>query len=80
MSCEKILDEICAELAEDIDSDVCQRLKQHLTECPECARQLQTMRSTVHLFALLKEKEVPEKIHERLAMVLNIPCEEITNR
>ncbi len=76
MSCEKILDEICAELAEDINSDVCQRLKQHLKECPECAQQLQAMRSTVHLFTLLKDKEVPEKIHERLAMILNLPCKE----
>jgi hypothetical protein len=74
MACDKILNEICAELAEDIDSEVCTRLKVHLQECPHCAQQLQAMRITVHLFHCLDDKEVPVQIHERLTRLLNLPA------
>ncbi len=80
MVCEKIIEQICAELAEDIDVEVCQKVKAHLLTCPECAQQLQAMRMTVHLYALLGEREVPQKIHERLALLLNLPCAESGKR
>jgi len=72
MTCDKILQEICAELSEDIDSQVCDRLRNHLQECPHCARQLSAVRTTVHLYHCLGEQEVPLPIHARLARMLNL--------
>jgi hypothetical protein len=72
MSCDKILQEICAELSEDVDSQVCERLRSHLQECPQCSQQLSSMRTTVHLYHCLGEQEVPRQIHQRLAKMLNL--------
>ena len=73
MVCDKILLEICADLAEDIGSELCARLREHLQNCPNCTRQLSTMRTTIHLYHCLGEREVPHSIHERLARLLNLP-------
>ena len=73
MLCHEILQEICADLAEDIDSELCARLREHLQNCPSCARQLSTMRTTVQLYHCLGQQEVPQPIHERLARRLNLP-------
>ncbi|HNW58759.1 MAG TPA: hypothetical protein PKI62_03690 [bacterium] len=73
MQCDKILREICNDLAEDIDSEVCGRLRSHLQECPDCTRQLSAMRTTIHLYHCLGEQEVPEAMHQRLAALLNLP-------
>lgn len=78
MKCEKVLQQICAELAEDADSEICARLRNHLQECPNCSRQLSSMRTTIHLYHCLGEKEVPAQIHHRLAMLLNLPEEPAT--
>ncbi|HNY92075.1 MAG TPA: hypothetical protein PKM23_11180 [bacterium] len=70
---DEILLEICADLAENIDSELCARLREHLQNCPNCARQFSTMRTTIHLYHCLGEQEVPPAIHERLARLLNLP-------
>lgn len=72
MKCETILKQVCNELAEDIDSEVCDRLRRHLQTCPECSRQITAMRTAIHLYQGLGEQEVPAPIHNRLAAVLNL--------
>jgi len=71
MECERFLKEICNELSEDIDSEVCERLRLHLESCSDCRQQLAAMRNTVKLFHCLKAEEVPQQIHARLAVLLN---------
>lgn len=72
MACDKILHDICFELAENIDSELCSRLVTHLQECPHCSGQLSAMRNTVHLYHALAEPEVPPEIHARLTQLLNL--------
>lgn len=70
--CEKVLQQLCDDLAEDINSELCAQLKQHLQDCEDCRMQLQSMRSVVKLFQCLKEKDVPPDIHQRLVKLLNV--------
>lgn len=71
--CADVLQRLCDELAEDIDSELCVELKKHLEECEECRTQLESMRTLVHLFRSLQEKEVPQAVHQRLLTLLNVP-------
>jgi len=71
--CEKFLEQICTDLSENIDSKLCQQLREHLEECEVCRREVESLRDTVHVFQCLKEKAVPRDIHERLHKLLNVP-------
>ncbi|MBD3377403.1 hypothetical protein GF406_20415 [candidate division KSB1 bacterium] len=73
MHCHNILDRLCDDLAEDIDSELCQELKYHLETCESCRSQLGSVRKTVQLFRCLQEKEVPSIVHSRLLTLLNLP-------
>jgi hypothetical protein len=72
MECEKILQQLCTELAEDINSEVCEEIRHHLQSCRACCEQLQSVRSTVALYRCLKEQDVPQAIHHRLMALLNV--------
>jgi anti-sigma factor (TIGR02949 family) len=72
MGCDKILQQICDELAEDIHSEVCESIRQHLATCPHCSQQLSSMRTVVQLYRCVKEQEVPSDIHQRLLTLLNV--------
>ncbi len=72
MDCEQVLKQICDDLAENINSEVCTAIKKHLQTCEACQQQIKSMRNTVNLFRCLDEKEVPSRIHERLVKVLNV--------
>ena len=70
--CEKLLKRVCDDLSENINSDLCQQLRNHLEDCEDCRNQVETMRETVTLYQCLKEKKVPHDIHERLVKMLNV--------
>ncbi|MBN1540728.1 zf-HC2 domain-containing protein [candidate division KSB1 bacterium] len=73
MDCNKIIDRICEDLSEDIDSELCQQLRTHLQECASCRTQVESMRLTVSLYRCLQQKDVPAAVHNRLLTLLNIP-------
>jgi hypothetical protein len=73
MNCDQVLKLLCDDLAEDINSEVCQKIKKHLQTCNNCQNQLNSVRNTVNLFKCLEEKDVPANIHERLSKLLNLP-------
>ncbi|RPH95197.1 MAG: hypothetical protein EHM72_15140 [Calditrichaeota bacterium] len=70
--CEKVLQQICDDLAENIHSPLCQKLRAHLDECDDCRQQVQSMRSAIKLYQCLKDKDVPADIHKRLITLLNV--------
>ena len=70
--CEELLKRVCDDLSENINSDLCQKLRDHLQDCDDCRNQVETMRETVSLYQCLKEKKVPRDIHERLLKMLNV--------
>ena len=70
--CNKIIERVCGDLAEDINSPLCSELKAHLEECDQCMQKIETMRGAVNLFQCLEKRQVPVEIHERLAKLLNV--------
>ena len=72
MNCEKIVKQLCDELAEDVNSEVCLKIRQHLENCCDCRNQLASVRNTVNLFRCLEQRDVPENIHARLVQLLNV--------
>jgi len=72
MDCDQVLQQICDDLAENINSEVCAAIKKHLRTSDACRHHIKSMRNTVNMFRCLDEKEVPSQIHERLVKVLNV--------
>ena len=73
MDCNKVLERLCDDIADDIDAKLCQELALHIEKCEFCQNQLGSVKSTVKLFQCLKDQDVPETVHSRLAMLLNLP-------
>ena len=72
MDCENLLNQICDELAEDINSEVCESIRQHLESCEVCRTQVTSMQKAVLLFRCLEDKNVPPATHQRLLKLLNV--------
>jgi len=70
--CEKLLKRLCDDMAENVNSELCADLKEHLETCEDCRNQVESVRGTVNLYHCLKEKRVPRDIHERLFKLLNV--------
>ena len=70
--CEKLVEKVCQDLSEDINSELCSQFKDHLADCEDCRNQVESLKGTVNLFHCLKEKKVPHEIHERLFKLLNM--------
>ena len=70
--CEKLIKQVCDDLSEDINSELCAQLKEHLDDCEDCRNQVESMKGTVNLFQCLKEKKVPQDMHDRLFKMLNV--------
>lgn len=70
--CKHFLDQVCDELAESIDTPLCQEMKEHLEHCTECCISLESMRLTVHLFRQLYDENVPERIDTNLWIKLGL--------
>ena len=76
-NCEHILEEICGVLCEDINSDLCTEIKEHLKTCPKCSAYVASIKRTIGLVKCMKvEEEVPEDIHNRLQKMLEKNCYE----
>ena len=73
MPCPDIFNRLCDELGENIDSELCQELKDHIDNCEDCRCCLESIKNTVHLFQQQPDKEVPADVTERLFKALD--CE-----
>jgi len=71
-NCFKTIDQICDALGENIDSELCQEIKQHLDSCPRCCAQVDSLRKTVHLYQNMENIDVPSTVDKRLWKVLNL--------
>ena len=72
MECNKILRQVCDDLAEDVNSEFCESLKNHLDQCENCRTEIGAMKNAVNLYKCLENKEVPQDIHNRLVSLLNV--------
>ena len=69
----KMVKQICDFMGEDIDSQACQEVADHLNLCPKCKVYFDTVKKTVTLCRNMdEEKKIPEDVNSRLYKVLNL--------
>lgn len=73
--CRPFFERLCDALGEDLSSPVCQELKDHLDQCPECSLQIDSIRRTVEIYRCLPPVGVPGDVQERLRARLNLPSQ-----
>lgn len=50
ISCEKVLEHICDNLDEELNSPNCEAIRLHLNECPDCFSYLKSLKATINLY------------------------------
>ena len=78
--CRPFFERLCEALDEDLNSPLCQTLKQHLAECPDCSLQLDTVKRTVEIYQSFPCSRVPGEVHQRLLARLNLPARDSSAR
>jgi hypothetical protein len=73
VKCKEIIDQVCTELSEDINSDLCSELSDHLLECQDCQNNVLSLQKTIELYKCVGKAKIPTKVHERLMTILNLP-------
>jgi len=72
MNCLNTLQQICDQLAEDIDSPLCQEIKEHLEKCSKCCAHVDSIKKVVYLYQKECPADVPDAVDNRLWKVLNL--------
>jgi anti-sigma factor RsiW len=66
MKCGDVYLHICDNLDEDINSERCRQIKQHLAECPNCSEYLRSLKKTIVLYRALPPPRIPAGAHRAL--------------
>ncbi len=65
MSCHRtkeLYEELCEYLGQDIEHPMCQELREHVENCPECRQYLKSIKESVILIRKIsgEEKDIPK--------------------
>ena len=67
---------LCDDLSDNINGELCDEVKEHLKDCPECRIYVDTLKQTVYLYRgeqeIEEEEGIPEDVSNRLFKVLNL--------
>ena len=76
MSHEETFRKLCDDISDDIDAELCDEVKDHLEDCPECQIYVDTLRKTVYLYREQESEEeehgIPKDVSDRLFKVLDL--------
>ena len=50
ITCNDVLNHVCENLDEDLQSPTCRSIRSHLNDCAECADYLKSLKTTIELF------------------------------
>jgi anti-sigma factor (TIGR02949 family) len=68
--CKWFLEELNEYLDDSADSDVRQRVEQHIHECPNCWVVFDTTKKTLAVYKGMEAQTVPDDVQERLMKAL----------
>lgn len=75
-NCKDVMQHICESLGEDLNSERCISIKQHLDECTNCQTYFKTVELTIDYYKKY-DVQLPNDAHERLMSFLDLnDCEE----
>jgi len=69
--CKDVMEHICENLGEQLDSPKCTAIKAHLNTCDNCSNYFKTVEDTIKLYKNYNV-ELPEGAHKRLIKFLGL--------
>jgi len=73
--CKDVMQHICESLGEELHSDKCIAIKNHLDNCSDCKSYFKTVELTIDYYKQYKV-EIPKEAHSRLMNFLDLSdCE-----
>lgn len=70
--CPDVLKHICEELDTKLTTAQCRELKRHLSKCPNCTAYLDSLKTTIKLYASVPTKQPPQKLRKQLFATLKL--------
>jgi len=70
LTCKEFLNELNDYLDETVDKDLKEKLKGHVTECPNCWVIVDTTKKTIQVYKGMEAQEVPSDVKSRLMLAL----------
>ncbi len=70
LTCKEFLSELNDYLDETVDKDLREKLKSHVTECPNCWVIVDTTKKTIQVYKGMDAQEVPSDVKSRLMLAL----------
>lgn len=70
-NCKDVMHHICESLGEDLNSERCIAIKEHLEDCSNCQTYFKTVELTIDYYKKYNV-ELPEGAHNRLMSFLNL--------
>jgi hypothetical protein len=75
-NCKNVMQHICESLGEELNSERCLAIKQHLDDCPNCQTYFKTVELTIDFYKKY-DADLPDGAHDRLMSFLDLnDCEE----
>lgn len=71
VNCKDVMHHICESLGEDLNSDRCVAIKEHLDNCTDCKSYFKTVEITIDYYRKYNV-ELPEDAHKRLMKFLDL--------
>ena len=71
VNCKEVMNHICDNLGEDLDSPKCVEIKTHLDNCDSCKNYFNSVDTTIQFYKKYNV-EVDEKAHKRLLDFLGL--------
>lgn len=71
VTCKEVMNHICDNLGEDLNSPKCVAIKTHLDNCESCQKYFKNVESTIQFYKKYNV-EVDENIHTRLLNFLGL--------
>ncbi len=75
-TCKDVMNHICDNLGEDLDSPKCTEIKTHLEHCGKCQKYYKSIQLTIQTYRTYEVK-ITEDVHDNLMKFLGLDdCEE----
>ena len=74
VTCKIVMDHICENLGEDLNSEKCIAIKNHLDECDDCKNYFNSVEQTIEFYRKYNIN-LPGDAHERLLNALGLKNE-----
>lgn len=71
VNCKDVMSHICESLGEELHSEKCQLIKEHLDNCPGCQNYFNSVEKTIKFYKLYNI-QMPDEAHSKLMQKLGL--------